>query len=358
MIEATPAALKRVLADETTKIKELAKVLVSNDINKVFIIGVGTSWHASLNTRHFIRNISKLTSAEAWNSFEFIEQDPAIDRHCAVLIFSHRGIKKYSYDSFMRAKSRGCYTVLFTSTVSPVVDCLDMVIRTSISDQAAAFTVSHTSATYCGFMLAIEMGLLRKTTLASELQSYIAHIPGFVERVLEPAVHDKFKLWASKFKDQSYLPFVGYLSNESNCYEVALKIKEAAYVIAEGYQLEQFIHGPFVATDANTILTCIISSSDTARERTHQLIKAAKHVGAKVAAITQEDDNTTESIIGEDGITIKLPIVPEAVSVFTNLVGLQLLTYYLSLEKGTNPDTFRKHIAPHDEAFIKSGLSL
>jgi len=357
MIQDTPATLERIYREEEEHIEKVASALYDNRIKRILFVGIGTSWHATLNAHYLMITISGSTkSVEAWNSFDFIQQSPPIDSSTAVIIFSHRGIKTYSYQSYMRAKEAGSYTVLITGTEAAVTEPLDVVIRTCKNEQSAAYTISHSSTTFVNLILATKIGIKNGNSLAQDIKdNHLSKVPEYFSSLLKDET--PYKRWAELVKDKTYLPFTGYMANVSNCYEAALKIKETSWLIAEGFNVEQFIHGPFCSTNSNTALTTIITPNQLGKDRTHQLLKASKHVGATITAITTKSDTTTETIVGVEN-TIKLIDVPDSISMITNLGCIQMLTYYLAIEKKTNPDTFRKDQPLHCDAFSSNGLLL
>eukprot|EP01132_Coremiostelium_polycephalum_P006719 gene6719-8329_t len=368
MIMKTPDALQRVINEELDKsIKNVAKVLV--DKKKIFFIGIGTSYHACLNAKYYFRKVAKMVNTETVNSMECIfnrtlEDIPTEDRvSCAAVIFSHRGIKQYSYQSYKMAKEQGLYTVLLTSTESVITDDVDAIIRTSLPEQSSAFTVSHSTSTFCTLLLANEIAKLRSLPTVIS-QNDLMDIPTkHFQYVLDKSL-PSIKEWCKKISNEKEIQlnyFVGYGGNESNCHEISLKIEEAAYIFAQPFQLESYIHGPFVATDNRTSVTFFISNNDPsqsfAKDRTHQCMRAVKNVNGKVTVITTECDNTTDSIV-QDALIIKGPSVSEPISVLTNLFISQLMTYHLALEQKTNPDTFRTDTPLHSTTFSKAGLIL
>ncbi|EFA85605.1 hypothetical protein PPL_01388 [Heterostelium album PN500] len=362
MIQGTPTALRRVYTEELTKLETLATELYSTKYKSIHLVGSGSSWHTVLNTQYFLESIggcgisdSDAKRVVAWNSLDFLQKQPKLDESAAVILFSHLGGKKYTNAAIRIAKKAKSYVVLVTSLDSiltsstvPVqgvendtllIDSIDVIIGTSHADKSMAFTVTHTCANYVTFILAVKLGLKNKNETAILLDTEnLAKVPEYFECVI--ADETPYKKWAVSVQDCSYLPFVGYTANIGNCYEAGLRIKRAAHVIAEGYQLEQFIHSSFPAIDKKTSLTAIITPDIYGVERSIEILKVAKHVGAKVSIITTKDDSKVDSLVGVDNI-IKLVNVPEAITVFTNLGCLQLLTYHLSLVRNTNPDTNR-----------------
>ncbi|EGG23010.1 glutamine-fructose-6-phosphate transaminase [Cavenderia fasciculata] len=365
MIVSTPDSIDRFWKEERDTLAKVAKTIATT-ATRVIFVGIGTSYHCALNAKYFFEQVAQLdrskVSIDAIDSFDFTQRTPYLDATTAVIIFSHRGIKKFSFDSYMKSKQAGSLTVLFTSIESPVVDGLT-VVRTSHGEQSSAFTVSHTTSSFGALCLANEVAKVLGNNV-SALESELAAFSNTVKSILSN--QDSHKLWASRFKNVPWLPFTGYSGNVSNAHEVALKIKEACWKLAEGSQVEQFIHGPFVACGNNTVLTTLISTDDkldVGRQRSICLLRAVKLVGGQAAAIIQDSENQesikeVETAVGQDGVVIKVPKSSEPINVLTSLLSLQLITYHISLEVGTNPDVFRKDQPEHSSAFLNSGIVL
>ena len=131
-----------------------------------------------------------------------------------------------------------------------------------------------------------------------------------------------------------------------------MKINEAAYDVTTAFQLEQFLHGPFVATGPKCSVT-LISPPGPGYERSVEIGKAAMATGAGLTALVSERDGDMASVADN---VIRLPGVVEALSPVVYLVPLQLFTYWLALERGRNPDTFRlddpTHLAARGALFV------
>ena len=145
------------------------------------------------------------------------------------------------------------------------------------------------------------------------------------------------KSLVEKVRDYGWFCFAGWGPNASTAYEVALKINEAAYDVTSAFQLEQFLHGPFVATDARGFVT-LIAPPGPGYSRAVDIGKAVKATGAGLAALVVEGDEEMTSVADA---TVALPRVSEALSPIVYVVPLQLFTYWLALRRGRNPDTFR-----------------
>jgi len=112
--------------------------------------------------------------------------------------------------------------------------------------------------------LAAELGQTAKTHEAEATAFGRRQLPEQVQRDLdrESEVHR----WVGEVKDAERLYFVGWGSNVSIAYEASLKIKETSYVVMEYFQLEQYLHGLFLATDFRNAVT-FIAPPGPGRER-------------------------------------------------------------------------------------------
>ena len=167
-----------------------------------------------------------------------------------VIVMAHSGTKRYSGEALALAKESGASTALVTCLTSEAkVDQADVVLRTTYRDRSSAFTISHTGA-----MTALAMAASKVAGgegLAEELKS----LPDAVAEALktEPDV----KSMVAKVRDYGWYCFAGWGPNASTAYEAALKINEAAYDVTTAFQLEQFLHGPYVATGQRCVVTLV-----------------------------------------------------------------------------------------------------
>ena len=342
-IHAQPSAIDRVLNEEGEPLGRLARRAESS--GRVLVVGIGTSWHAALVGEHLLRTVGGLGGVRAWNSFEFNAYRPELGTDDLVIVLSHRGTKRYSARALASARSAGAVTAVVTALGSAVeADLADIVVRTSEPEVSAAFTISHTAAMTALAMLAREIGSRAGRNCAGELAGELDLLPRLMEGCLrlEPRVRD----WVEDVRSAERFYFAGWGPNVATAYEVALKIKETSYRKTEGFELEQYLHGPFVATHPG-VASVFIVPSGPGRARSMELIAAVNTVGGHSTALIDEGD----SEVGELAATsLSLPRTCEAITPITYLVPLQLFTYWLAVETGSNPDTFRLDDPLHDAA--------
>jgi glucosamine--fructose-6-phosphate aminotransferase (isomerizing) len=347
MITQQPDAIARVIKDELPLVQALASRL--QNIQQIYIVGIGTSWHATLVGEHFFRFVANRPDVRAIHSFEFCEYPPPLSANAAVIILSHRGTKQYSLKALEYARAHGSLTAICTSIGSGArVDLCDYVFRTSEPEKSSAFTVSHTCAMTLLLLMATELGVLKASAPALALRPLLPTLPKLVDDVIKQQEPEVQK-WVQAVKDYSTFYFAGYGPNVSNTYEVALKIKEAAYLTTEGFQLEQYLHGPYCATDKRTVLTVLNHAKNA---RVDDAIGAVHDVGGYVCEIQNGD--CSRNI--DRYTTLTLPKVEEAFVPILYLLPLQLFTYWLALAQQKNPDVFRRNDPLYAAAIAKVKL--
>ena len=308
----------------------ISAVDIIKESSRIYLVGIGTSWHASLVAEYMFRTFGQRIDACAWNAFEFCTKTPPLGIEDVVIIFSHRGFKLYPIQALEIAKASSCKVILITSTESKAdLSGIDQVIRTSYADPSSAFTVSHTAAMTIACMLVTHL------TGDSLLVGALNQLPGAVTKSLE--TDEQIKSLAQRYQDSKWFCFAGWGPNSATAYEVALKINEAAYSVTTGFQMEQFLHGPFVAITSGCFLSLIIPG-DTGRSRSIEIARAAKTVGADVVALSSGSDSELARVVDD---VIELPVVPEILDPIVSLVPLQLFTYWLAISLHRNPDVFR-----------------
>ena len=232
-IVAQPDAIASVLDSQRDVCAEVAATLATR--RRIYLVGIGTSWHAAL-AGQMMMNAGPETTVNAGpetfacNSFEFCTAPPQVSADDAVVVLSHRGTKRSSYDALDHAVSTGAYTVAITSTApGPRIQAADRLIHTVPPEISSAFTISYTTA------LTVVAMLNQGMTLA-ESSHVLAALPSLMSRAL--AAENDIRSVAVEHHTRRRFISAGWGANRANAYEVALKIKETSRADCEGFQTE------------------------------------------------------------------------------------------------------------------------
>ena len=331
-IASQPEAIASVIASQREPCAEIAETLAGK--RRIHVVGIGTSWHAALVGAQILNGSGMTDGPEAFahNSFEFCTETPAVTPDDGVIVISHRGTKRSSYDALDVAVAKGAYTVAITSTEpGPRILVADAGIRTVQQEVSAAFTVSYTTA-----LTALAMLNLGMAGRLNDEENGLDELSHQVAQILD--AEDDVKAVVVDHHARRRFISAGWGANRANAYEVALKIKETSRADCEGFQIEQLLHGPFCSLDDECLLTLIAPHGDD-RGRSLDLTNASRELGAPVWALT----NRTDGALADAGARVfPLPDCPPSLMPIASVVPLQLFTYHLALARGKHPDLFQQ----------------
>lgn len=331
-IVSQPDAIASVISRQRDRCAGVAGTL--SDKRRIYVVGIGTSWHAALVGAAIMTDGPERF---AYNSFEFCTATPEVTADDAVIVISHRGTKRSSYDALDCAMARGAYTVAITSTnPGPRIQAADVGIQTVEQETSAAFTVSYTTALTVLAML--NLGMEGRLDGAD---NGLGDLPGQVAQVL--AAEEDIRNVVADHHDRRRFISAGWGADRANAYEVALKIKETSRADCEGFQVEQLLHGPFCSLDSDCLLTIIATPGDD-RGRAADLAQAAHALGTPVWALSSrsDDDRLRDGLADAGARVFPLPDCPSLLTPVVSVVPLQLFTYHLALARGKHPDLFQQ----------------
>ncbi len=303
---------------------------------RLFIIGIGTSYHAAQVCENLMRLYGKDLFTQAVHSLDFALYGPQITHEDCVIGISHRGNKLYTVQSVKQAREAGCYTVFVTGEEAAIdVVQTDITLTTVTQDKSAAHTVSYIGAIAVLSTLAERIiyhrtgaSFLSKNFLLNELPEAMLTALG---------TESEIALLAREHFNRRRIWLVGGGSNAVTAHEIALKIKETSYLQAEGMSIETMLHGPFQCAEAEDLFI-LIAPAGAAQGRVIELAGLIQEIDAICLVISDETAKLPPSKARQH---IMVPNVSEPFCSLTCLLPLQLFSYYLALERGTNPDGFR-----------------
>jgi glutamine---fructose-6-phosphate transaminase (isomerizing) len=295
---------------------ERSQKLIS-DSERIFLVGTGTSYHAAWAGQYILKSSTSDKRISAFTSIDFALYGEELTDKDLVIVFSHRGTKRYSLQSLEKAERANSKTILITGKQTDIDPHLaDVIIQTVDQEKSSAHTISYTSA------LAVVCALV---------DGPIEALANVLSESLK--LEDRIKKEAGKAVKARKIWVVGGGPNEVTAKEIALKIKETSYTQTEGVGSEELLHGPFQSTEPEDFFI-IIAPSGRTQDRTLEITQAAKTIGTSYLIVSDTPVAGNETIV--------IPKVSEEVySPLSCVVPLQLFSYHLALAKGTNPDSFR-----------------
>ncbi|MBP1656263.1 MAG: glmS [Bacteroidetes bacterium] len=302
---------------------------------RLILTACGTSWHAALVGEYMLEQIARIPTEVEYAS-EFRYRDPVINVDDVVLLISQSGETADTLSALRDAKSKG-------ATVLGIVN----VVGSSIAREShggvyvhagpeigvastKAFTSQLTVLALITILLARARGMARERgqVLARELAS----LPEKVDAVLSDT--STIQQIAREFKDARNFLYLGRGSNFPVALEGALKLKEISYIHAEGYPAAEMKHGPIALIDRNMPVVFIVPR-DGIYEKVISNIQEVRARKGRIIAVANEDDSEIDKMAE---FVIRVPHTYGFFGPILNIIPLQLLAYYMAVERGTNVD--------------------
>ncbi len=333
-IHEQPSALRNTLRAPVEELDKVAKMLL--DAKHVYLVACGTAYHASLVFKYALAKLANI-SAEAVVSSEF--QESCIPgKDTVVMTITQSGETADTLKAVGIAKDAGAKVACLTNVVgSSITRASDISVLTHAGPEiGVAATKTFTSQVVYLLALAYRAAYLQGNLTGDDYKAQVAElhtIPEIVKTIIgnvEPQIKDL----AGRYKDIHNFYFIGRGIGYPTVLEGALKLKEISYIHSEAYPAGELKHGPLALIERDTPVVAIVTPGPS-RNRMIGNIEEAKARGASVIAVAQEDDDDVDAHAAE---LIHIPSVPEMLTPIAFIVPLQLLSYYIGVERGFNPD--------------------
>ncbi|RRQ45453.1 glutamine--fructose-6-phosphate transaminase (isomerizing) [Chryseobacterium sp. SC28] len=304
---------------------------------RIIIIACGTSWHAGLIGEYLIEEFARIP-VEVEYASEFRYRDPIISSKDVVIAISQSGETADTMAAIKLAKERGAFVFGICNVVdSSIARYTDAGAYTHAGPEIGvastkAFTAQLTVLSLIAIKLGHHNGNLGKAEFMRLIHELEA-IPKKVEDVLN-STNSVVKSIASKFANATNFLYLGRGYNFPTALEGALKLKEISYIHAEGYPAAEMKHGPIALIDENMPIVIIapkIGHYDKIVSNVQE-IKARK---GKVIAVINKGDTQVAAMAD---YIIEIPETSECFSPILASIPLQLLSYYIAVERGANVD--------------------
>jgi glucosamine--fructose-6-phosphate aminotransferase (isomerizing) len=304
-------------------------------INRLVIVSCGTSYHAGLVGEYMLEEYAGIPTEVEFAS-EFRYRKPLIDEKTAVVAISQSGETADTLAAVREAKNKGALTLgivnVVGSTIARETDA--GVYNHAGPEVSVASTKAFTSQLAILALLTLHLGRQRGMSLVTgrRIAKELKQLPKLMEKVLKQA--EAIKKMARKYKDAEHFLYLGRKYNMPIAFEGALKIKEIAYVAAQGYPTGEMKHGPIALVDPN-MLCLLLAPEDSVYEKSVSGLEEIRARGGKVMAVTTEGN---EAIRKKANDVIHIPKTLEMLTPLLTVIPLQLFSYYVSAAKGYDVD--------------------
>ena len=304
-----------------------------SSLNKIYIVACGTAMHAGLVGKNLIEKLCRIPT-EVDIASEFRYRDPIIDDKTLAIYISQSGETADTIAALKLAKSKGAKTLAISNVIgSSITREADYSIYTHAGPEiAVASTKAYTAQVALMAILALYIAekLEIKNDKISDLKKSILELPQKIEEILKDTT--QIQEFAKKVYKEKDMFFLGRGVDYTVALEGSLKLKEISYIHSEAYASGELKHGPIALIENDITVISMLTDPDLI-EKSISNIQEVITRGAKTLIITNQDlgDKKFE-------LQINIPKTNPLISPILSVIPLQLLSYYISKEKGLDVD--------------------
>ena len=306
-------------------------------LKKITVIACGTAYHAGLVAKYAIEKWAKIP-VDVEIASEFRYRDPIIDAGTLVIAISQSGETMDTLMAVRHAKAAGGRVLAICNTNSSTIPReSDAVLYTHAGPEIAvastkALLTQMVAVYLIGLHLAQVNGALKDAEVES-LYKELLELPGKIEQILETV--EPLRALTRSFAENNIVLFLGRNIGYPVALEGALKLKELAYIHAEGFAGGELKHGPIALIDKGTPVIAILPAGHehALDEKMLSNIQEVKARGARVIVIAEEGAH----VEGAEHI-IRIPVVPALFQPVLATVPLQVFAYEMAVARGNDVD--------------------
>jgi len=310
------------------------------EMDKVVIVACGTAFHAGLIAKYAIEHFTRIP-CEVELASEFRYRDPILDAQTLVVAISQSGETMDTLMALRHAREQGSKVLAICNTHGATIPReSDAVLYTHAGPEVAvASTKAFLTQLVACYLVALYLAQVRGTKWGDEVRAVVrdlAQIGGAVERVLDTM--EPVRELARSLADRNTVLFLGRHVGYPVALEGALKLKELAYMHAEGFAAGELKHGP-IALIEEGLPVVVVVPSPRGRSLLHDKIvsniQEIRARGARTIVIAEEGD---EAVVPYADHLIRIPPTPTLLQPLVATVPLQVFACELATVRGNAVD--------------------
>lgn len=327
-IYAQPEVLAQILAAEAEQVQRLAGIICQRGYQQIVIAARGSSDNAAIYGKYLFAFQNALSISQAAPSLYTLYRRPPDTANALVIGISQSGHSTDIVEVLRQSRQQGALTLAITNDQSsPLSQAAEytILLHAGLERSLAA------TKTYTAQLLALALLSSALAGPDTQREQELQAIPAAVRATLglEGAIQPR----ADRYRYMEFCVVLGRGFNYATAYEVALKLKELTYVLAEPYSSADFQHGPIALVEWG-FPVIVIAPQGIPFESMYEQAKLLRSRNAELLVIS---DN--QEILNLGDTRLQLPVsVPEWLSPITAVIPGQLLALHLTLAKGYDPD--------------------
>ncbi|MCM8709456.1 glutamine--fructose-6-phosphate transaminase (isomerizing) [Clostridium sp. SYSU_GA19001] len=341
-IHEQPKAIKDTMTSRIVLGKPIAldKITITKEqlanIDRVYIVACGTAYHAGIVGKYAIEKLARIP-VEVDIASEFRYRNPIMNEKTLMIVVSQSGETADTLAALREAKKYGARVLAITNVVGSSVsrEADDVLYTWAGPEIAVASTKAYTTQLIAMYILALYFADCKGTLSTDEIESIKAEMLKLPEKCEEVLKHKEvLQKFASKNFMHKDMFFLGRGLDYAVAMEGSLKLKEISYIHSEAYAAGELKHGTIALIEKGTVVIALATQEELF-EKMLSNVKEVKTRGANVLAFAFEGNETVEKTVDS---ALYIPKTAEILAPVLSVVPLQLLAYYIAVQKGCDVD--------------------
>jgi len=306
------------------------------NLNKIYIVACGTAYHAGAVGKYVIEKLARIP-VELDIASEFKYREPIIDKNTLMIVISQSGETADTMSALRLAKEKGARVIAVTNVVGSAAsrEADDVLYTWAGPEIAVASTKAYATQLIAMYIIALFFAQNKETISRSEIEEIKAAMLELPEKA-EEMLKDKETL--QRFTTKTYMHkdmfFIGRGLDYAVALEGSLKLKEVSYIHSDAYAAGELKHGAIALMEEGTIVIAIATQEELFGKMVSNIKELATR-GAKVFAFAPVGHTEIEKSVYS---VTYIPKVMDILAPVISVIPLQLLAYYMAIQKGCDVD--------------------
>ena len=307
------------------------------DCKRICVIACGTAMHAGLVGKSLIQSMIGI-HVDVVMASEFMYNDPVVDKDTLVLAISQSGETIDTLEALKFARKCGSPSISIVNVKgASIARASEHVIYTYAGPEiAVASTKAYTPQLAVLYLLTARMAIARNLWDQQQIKSFMSElcrVPSVMEQVLERK--EEIHRLAGAILNADDVFMIGRGLDYSILLEGSLKLKEISYIHSEAYASGELKHGTIALITEETPVVAVVTQ-EKLKSKELSNIREVQSRGARVVLLIKENEELEDD--DKFGSVFRLPVMQDPFMVMPVSIVLQLIAYYVSLDKGLDVD--------------------
>ena len=300
------------------------------------IVSCGTAFHAALLGKKFVERLAGIP-VQVEIASEFRYGDPMLHSGDSLMVISQSGETADTIAALRLAKSRNCRTIAVCNVIGSTIarDAETVLFTYAGPEIAVAATKSYLTQLAVLYLTALDLAEKRGTMSEQDVHKRIDELfalPGKMQQILDH--REQIQCFASKAFSVRHVFFIGRGIDYALSMEAALKLKEISYIHSEAYAAGELKHGTIALIEVGSLVVAL-ATQPALIKKTSSNMEEVRVRGAHVLAVTNGESEEAAAHSDEQWA---FPQVEETLTPFVAILPMQLIAYYMAVQKGCSVD--------------------